>query len=174
MSIQPSTWEERASVPSQAGGRPRRREVRHAEDEGDGERDDGGHDGRVEQRAGRAPQVLVAVAQDEDEARVGEAGEQAVDDAAPRVGPVRAVLERAGDEDDAEQGERQGGEDAATGRLVRTAQAAKGTTTTCRLPSTVASPAPTSAIASCQKIRSAAKKTPAITASRCWPEARGP
>ena len=55
------------------------------------------------------------------------------------------------------------------GASPSTAQAANGTITTCRLPSTVASPAPTSAIAWCQKIRSAAKNSPAISASRCWP-----
>src|SRR3954452_6498455 len=42
------------------------------------------------------------------------------------------------------------------------------------LPSTVASPAPTSAIAWCQKIRSAAKKTPASAVSRHAPRGRGP
>ena len=54
------------------------------------------------------------------------------------------------------------------------AHAANGTITTWRLPSTVASPAPTSAIAWCQKTRSAAKKSPAIQASRRCPAARGP
>src|SRR3954454_23173925 len=47
-------------------------------------------------------------------------------------------------------------------------------TTTCMLPSTVASPAPTSAIAWCQKIRSAAKKTPASAVARHAPRGRGP
>src|SRR3954466_6205595 len=42
------------------------------------------------------------------------------------------------------------------------------------LPSTVASPAPTSAIAWCQKIRSAAKATPASAVSRHAPRGRGP
>src|SRR3954447_13176968 len=42
------------------------------------------------------------------------------------------------------------------------------------LPSTVASPAPTSAIAWCQKIRSAAKNTPASAVSRHAPRGRGP
>ena len=119
ISIQPSTWEESASVPSHAADGHAGREVRHAEHERDGERHEGGHDGRVEQRPGGPAHVLVAVAEDQDEARVGDPGEHAVEDAARRVGPVRAALQRAGDEHDAEQGERQGREDAAAGRLVQ-------------------------------------------------------
>src|SRR3954454_23747581 len=42
------------------------------------------------------------------------------------------------------------------------------------LPRTVANPAPTSAIAWCQKIRSAAKKTPASAVARHAPRGRGP
>ena len=60
------------------------------------------------------------------------------------------------------------------GASLSTNQAANGTITTWRLPSTVASPAPTSAIAWCQKTRSAAKNSPAIHASRRWPGSRGP
>ncbi|HEY7561649.1 MAG TPA: hypothetical protein VH650_05695 [Gaiellaceae bacterium] len=46
------------------------------------------------------------------------------------------------------------------GRSLRSAQAASGTNTTWTLPRTVASPAPTAAIAWCQKTRSAQKNTP--------------
>src|SRR3954451_24547373 len=62
----------------------------------------------------------------------------------------------------------------ASGRSPSSAHATYATTTTCRLPSTVASPAPTSAIAWCQKIRSAAKNTPASAVSRHAPRGRGP
>ena len=60
------------------------------------------------------------------------------------------------------------------GRSRRNAQASRPTSTTCRLPSTVASPAPTSSIPWCQAIRSTAKKSPAIQASRRCLSGRGP
>ena len=71
---------------------------------------------------------------------------------------VGAGLEHARDQHDAAQHERQRGEQPALGPLAEDGQATNGTMITWGLPSTVASPAPTSAIAWCQKIRSAAKK----------------
>ncbi|HSE81578.1 MAG TPA: hypothetical protein VLA87_07760 [Gaiellaceae bacterium] len=56
----------------------------------------------------------------------------------------------------------------------RSAQAASGTITTCTLPSTVARPAPTAAIAWCQKMRSAMKKMPATSESQSARRASGP
>ena len=53
----------------------------------------------------------------------------------------------------------------ADGRSDRTSQAMSGTITTCVLPRTVASPAPTAAMAWCHRTRSMAKKTPASHAS---------
>ena len=115
----------------------------------------------------------VAVPQDEDEARVGDAGERAEDHAARRVRAVRAVLQRARDEHDADQ-RRAAARRGSAARAPRssTAHAANGTITTWRLPSTVASPAPTSAIAWCQKMRSAAKNRPGDQREPPLPAAR--
>ncbi len=55
------------------------------------------------------------------------------------------------------------------GRSRRIAQASSPTRTTCKFPSTVARPAPTSSIPWCQATRSTAKMIPAIQASaRCF------
>jgi hypothetical protein len=62
----------------------------------------------------------------------------------------------------------------ADGCSPSSAHAAIATSTTWRLPSVVARPAPTSAIAWCQRIRSAAKNAPAAAAWRQWPGAGGP
>ena len=62
----------------------------------------------------------------------------------------------------------------APGFSFSAAHAISGTKATWRLPSTVASPAPTSSIAWCQQTRSIAKKTPAIAASRRSLAGRGP
>ena len=62
----------------------------------------------------------------------------------------------------------------AAGRSPSTTHATSPTKATCRLPSTVARPAPTSSIAWCQKMRSAAKKTPATAASARSRLLRGP
>ena len=60
------------------------------------------------------------------------------------------------------------------GRSRRMSHASTPTSTTCRFPSTVASPAPTCSIPSCHTIKSTAKKTPASHASaRCF-SGRGP
>ena len=101
------------------GGRPRGREVVHAEREPDRERDGGGHGGRIAQRPGRPAQVLVAVAQDEQEAGVRDPGQDAEEHAARRVGAVGVRLEHARDEHDAQQDEGQRGEDPPARRLVQ-------------------------------------------------------
>ena len=61
-----------------------------------------------------------------------------------------------------------------SGFSPRTIQATNPTSTICRFPSTVASPAPTSAMEWCQKIRSAANRTPAHAARRLSRAVRGP
>ncbi len=57
------------------------------------------------------------------------------------------------------------------GRSPRSSQAKKPTMMTCRLPSTVARPAPTASMAWCQNIRSPVKNSPAMAAS--WIVLRG-
>ena len=54
--------------------------------------------------------------------------------------------------------------DDVVGRSRQMSQAMRPTSTTCVLPSTVASPAPTWSIALCQSTRSAAKNAPASQA----------
>src|SRR5580704_15254102 len=61
-----------------------------------------------------------------------------------------------------------------SGRSPNSAQAANATNRTCRLPSTVATPAPTSAIAWFHSTRSTARKRPASTAVRRLASGRGP
>ena len=61
-----------------------------------------------------------------------------------------------------------------SGRSPSTAQAANATSTTWRLPSTVARPAPTFAIEWCQVIRSAANRKPAATPIQWSRAGRGP
>ena len=61
-----------------------------------------------------------------------------------------------------------------SGRSPRAAQASTPTNTTWALPSTVARPAPTASIEWCQNVRSAAKNTPAPSASRRSRRASGP
>ena len=53
-----------------------------------------------------------------------------------------------------------------SGRSPSAAQAISATKTTCTLPSTVDSPAPTASMAWCQKVRLAANSTPASQPSR--------
>ena len=115
-----------ASVASQAADGHAGREVVHAEREPDGERDGRGHGGRVAQRAGRPAQVLVAVAQDEQEAGVRDSGEDAEEHAARRVVAVGVRLQHAGDEHDAQQDERQRGEDPPARRLVQDGPGGEG------------------------------------------------
>ena len=117
ISSQPSTCELSASSTSQPADGHAGHEVVDAERERDGERRERRDPGRVEQRPGRPPQVLVAVAQDQDEARVGDAGQRAEQHAARRVRAVGAVLERARDQHDADHRQRQRGEDPPAGRL---------------------------------------------------------
>ena len=104
ISSQPSTCEVSASVISQPALGQAGREVVGAEGQADGERDDGGHERHVEQRARRAAQVIGALALDEQERCVGEAGGDA--EGARRAPGWRRTrpLEHAGDEQDAEAG----------------------------------------------------------------------
>ncbi len=60
------------------------------------------------------------------------------------------------------------------GRSPYSAQAAIPTTTTWRLPRTVASPAPTASIEWAQKVRSAAKKQPATSENQIVRRSSGP
>ena len=87
--------------------------------------------------------------------------------AATRVPAVGAVL-RARPRSAARRSARSGAPRARAAPAARTssAHATSGTSTTWMLASTVARPAPTSSIEWCQRIRSAAKKTPAATAIR--------
>ena len=130
----------------------------------------------VEQRrrpAGAGPR---AAAQHEDEAGVGQAGER------PRRSRRAAGRRRTRRCSSAPeistmpaQHERQRGEQPAPARSPSSAQATKGTTTTCRLPSTVASPAPTSSIAWCQQdqVRGEEDARPATASRRSRARPRG-
>ena len=90
---------------------PARHEVGVADREPGGDGHHGGDRGRVEQRPGRAAQVAAALAQHEDEAGVGHAGQEAEQHAARRVLAVGAGLERAGDQHDAGAHQRERDED---------------------------------------------------------------
>ena len=111
ISSQPSTWELSASRISQpadghAGARSSTRSSSATTSDADR-----GDPGRVEQRSGRPPRVRVAVAEDQDEAGVGGRGQRPEQHAAQRVRAVGAVLEHARDQDDADQRQRQRGQD---------------------------------------------------------------
>ena len=101
---------------------------------------------------------------------VGDAGREPERGAAAWSSPVRSVLlEHSGDQQHAGRARSAAPRARARfGRSASTAHATSGTSTTCMFASTVARPAPTSSIEWCQRIRSAAKKTPAATAMRRW------
>ena len=97
---QPSTCELSASVISQPWASSAGREVEVAEDEADRDDADRAGERRVVERAGNPAPLAGSPAQREQEARVRDPGEQAVDRAELRVAPVRPALEHSGDEDD--------------------------------------------------------------------------
>jgi hypothetical protein len=153
---------------------PRRPELELAQRGADGERDERRRERRVEERAGRPPQVRASRAKNEQEAGVRDRREDPEDNAQRGVRAVRARADDAGDEDDAEEDDGTEATVRAAGFSLRSAQAASGTITTWTLPSTVARPAPTAAIAWCQKTRSAVRWTPATSESRRAPRSSGP
>ena len=168
ISSQPSTCEVSASEHEPAVRRPRRHEVGVAERRaGDRRHDAPRRASRRRAGPARRRRSPLPARSDEDEARVGQPGGEPEERARGRVVAVGAVLEHARDQHDADQHDRQRGEHArAPGARRARPRRPAARSATCRLPSTVARPAPTSAIAWCQKIRSAAKNTPATAARR--------
>ena len=170
ISSQPSTCEVSARQISHAADGHAGTRSSDAERERGGERRDRGHPGRVEQRPGGPPQVLVAVAQDQDEARVGDARQRAEQHAA-RAGARRTrrppARPRSARRRSASAAARRGS--AAPAPRPAPPRRRTGRSRPAGSRARSRGPAPTSAIAWCQKIRSAAKNRPAISASRCWP-----
>ena len=133
-------------------------------------------DRRDRDRTGRPPRVAAAEADDQQVARV-----------AQTRSPRRARTPRAGsapyapapitprDEHDARRARSAAASSVERdGRSPKTSHATTPTTRTCRLPSTVASPAPTYSIAWCQNVRSPAKKTPAMSREADRPSRQRP
>ena len=102
-------------------------------------------------------------------AAVGQRRAEPEDDAETGVVAVGAVADHAGDEHDPDQTTGTAATSRRLGRSPSSHQARNPTTTTCRLPSTVAMPAPTAAMAWCHRTRSTAKNTPAAAASQPVP-----
>ena len=98
ISSQPSTCEVRARVSSQPCAGQLGSEVDLAEQRAGGDGHDRRDERRLEQRPGGAAQVAAGVAQDEDEAGVGDGGEHAVERAERGIVAVGALTDDAGDE----------------------------------------------------------------------------
>ena len=118
ISSQPTTCEVIGEHQEPAVRGPGGHEVGVADDQPGDDAGDGRHGGRVEQRAGGPAQVGAAGAQQQDEAGVGQPGRRAEDHALRGVVAVGALLQRARDQHDAAQHERQRGEHAPAGALA--------------------------------------------------------
>ena len=107
ISSQPSTCEVSASSTSQPAAGPGRDEIGIADHDPDHRRHHGGGRRCVEQRTGRPTQVDPAATEQQQEADIGDSGADAKHRSGRRVAAVGAVLGDAGDQDHAEQRDRQ-------------------------------------------------------------------
>ena len=165
ISSQPSDLRRQREQDEPAGRGHGGREIEIADHGSDRRAEDRRGERRREERPGRPAKILASLAQDEQEAGVRDAGQNAVDRTEPRIRSVCALLERAGDEDDAEAHDRNRRQRRALRPLAEQRPREQPDEHDLELPSTVASPAPTNSIALCHRTRSAAKNAPASHAS---------